>query len=148
MTKNPLTFRDIDPQQADPHIETPINSVIGGNPADEVHNQGEVWCVTLWEARARLIQRYGWETGNRLILQLVTDGMNLSPANPNFLQARDAILQAVDARPRHPPQHREQEGKGYRQPEQLAGEGGRVEGRKAGGFMLRSRRRRGVAFGH
>ena len=55
---------------------------------------GEVWCVTLWEARANLINKHGWAAGNQLILQLVTDGMNLSPANPNFLQARDAILQA------------------------------------------------------
>src|SRR5437899_567921 len=28
------------------------------------------------------------------MLQLVTEGMKLSPANPNFLQARDAIIQA------------------------------------------------------
>ncbi|MEA3186703.1 MAG: hypothetical protein QOD99_533, partial [Chthoniobacter sp.] len=55
---------------------------------------GEVWCVTLWDARANLINKYGFAIGNQLILQLVTDGMKLSPANPNFLQARDAILQA------------------------------------------------------
>ena len=46
------------------------------------------------DARANLINKYGWAVGNPLILQLVTDGMKLSPANPNFLQARDAILQA------------------------------------------------------
>ena len=65
---------------------------------------GEVWCVTLWEARANLINKYGWAVGNQLILQLVTDGMKLSPANPNFLQARDAILQAdlVDNAGREP----------------------------------------------
>src|SRR6185369_2894702 len=47
-----------------------------------------------WEARANLINKYGWTNGNQLILQLVTDGMNLSPPNPTYLQARDAILQA------------------------------------------------------
>ena len=62
--------------------------------ADEVHNMGEVWCVTLWEARANLINKWGYAAGNQLILQLVTDAMNLSPANPTYLQARDAILQA------------------------------------------------------
>jgi uncharacterized repeat protein (TIGR01451 family) len=92
MTKNPLTFKDIDPSRAGPHPGVP-HSVLGG-AADEVHSQGEVWCVTLWEARARLIERYGWETGNQLILRLVTDGMNLAPADPNFLEARDAIIQA------------------------------------------------------
>src|SRR6185369_2957494 len=94
LTKNPLTFKDIDPSQASTHPGIPISPVIGGGGASEVHNQGEVWCVTLWEARANLVSKYGFNVGNQLILQLVTDGMNLSPANPNFLQARDAIIQA------------------------------------------------------
>jgi len=93
LSKNPLTFKDIDPAQASSHIGVPRNPIIG-TTANEVHNMGEVWCMTLREARANLINKYGWAVGNQLILQLVTDGMNLSPANPNFLQARDAILQA------------------------------------------------------
>jgi uncharacterized repeat protein (TIGR01451 family) len=94
LTKNPLTFKDIDPGQASSHASIPKSPVIGGGGASEVHNQGEVWCVALWEARANLIAKHGFAVGNQLILQLVTDGMNLSPANPNFLQARDAIIQA------------------------------------------------------
>ena len=90
---NPLTFKDIDPNKASSHTGIPRSPAIG-NTASEVHNQGEVWCVTLWDARANLIAKYGWAVGNQLILQLVTDGMKLSPANPTFLQARDAILQA------------------------------------------------------
>ena len=93
MTKSPLTFKDIDPAQASTHAGIPRSPIIG-TTADEVHNEGEVWCVTLWEARANLINKYGWATGNQLILQLVTDGMKLTPPHPNFLQARDAILQA------------------------------------------------------
>jgi hypothetical protein len=93
MTRNPLTFKDIDPAQASTHTGIPRSPVIG-NTANEVHNMGEVWCVTLWEARASLINKLGYAVGNQLILQLVTDGMNLSPANPTFLQARDAIIQA------------------------------------------------------
>src|ERR1017187_3721537 len=91
--KNPLTFKDIDPSQASSHFGIPRNPVIG-TFANEVHNMGEVWCVTLWEARANLIDKYGWTAGNGLMLQLVTDGMALSPPNPSYLQARDAILQA------------------------------------------------------
>ncbi|MEW6155786.1 MAG: M36 family metallopeptidase [Verrucomicrobiota bacterium] len=95
LTTNPLTFKDIDPGQASDHPGIPISPLFGGGiPADEVHNQGEVWCVTLWDARANLVRKWGFERGNQLILQLVTDGMNLSPANPNFLEARDAIIQA------------------------------------------------------
>src|SRR5437899_333776 len=96
LSKNPLTFKDIDPSRTTGHPGIPTNPVNPFNPlfVDEVHAQGEVWCVTLWEARANLIRKYGFAEGNRLILQLVTDGMKLSPANPNFLQARDAILLA------------------------------------------------------
>ena len=90
---DPGTFRDIDPNQASPHTGVPINPVIA-NLANEIHNQGEIWCAALWDARVNLINQYGFSTGNQLILQLVTDGMNLTPANPTFIQARDGILQA------------------------------------------------------
>jgi hypothetical protein len=92
-TKNPLTFRDIDPTQASLHSGIPRNPVIG-TVANQVHNAGSVWCAALWEARANMVVKHGFGIGNQLILQLVTDGMKLSPANPNFLQARDAIIQA------------------------------------------------------
>ena len=94
--KNPFTFKDIDPAQAIPHTGVPISPLYGFDPneANEVHHQGEVWCVTLWEARALLVTKFGFAVGNRLMLQLVTDGMKLGPVNPTFLQARDAIIQA------------------------------------------------------
>jgi hypothetical protein len=94
LNKNPLTLKDIDPTQADSHPGVPISPVIGGGPADEVHNQGEVWCVALWEARANLIDKLGFTLGNQTILQLVTDGMKLAPDNATFLEARDGILLA------------------------------------------------------
>jgi hypothetical protein len=93
MSKNPLTFKDIDPLQASAHPGIPRSSIVG-NIAQEVHNQGEVWCVALWEARANLVRKHGWTVGNELVLQLLTDAMKLSPANPNFIEARDAILEA------------------------------------------------------
>jgi hypothetical protein len=93
LTKNPLTFRDIDPTQADLAPGIPFAH---WNPdtAGEVHAVGEVWCSMLWEARVNLVAKHGFLTGNELILQLVTDAMKLSPANPTFTEARDAILQA------------------------------------------------------
>jgi uncharacterized repeat protein (TIGR01451 family) len=97
MSKNPLTFKDIDPAQALAHTGVPLSplfSPFDAASADEVHNQGEVWCVTLWELHAKLVHKYGWAIGNELVLQLTTDGMKLTPAFPNFLQARDAILLA------------------------------------------------------
>ena len=59
-----------------------------------VHAAGEIWCVALWEMRARLIGQYGFSEGQRLSLQLVVDGMKLTPPEPDFLEARDAILLA------------------------------------------------------
>ena len=93
LTKNPLTLKDIDPGQASTHTGIPRSPIIG-TTANEVHNMGEVWCVTLWEVRAGLVNKLGWATGNQLVLRIVTDGMKLSPANPTYLQARDAIIQA------------------------------------------------------
>ena len=55
----------------------------------------EVWCVTLWEMRKRLINHFGYAAGNNLALQLVTEGMALGPDNPTFIEARDAIVQAL-----------------------------------------------------
>lgn len=92
LTRNPLTFKDIDPVQASAHTGVPRN-VIGGG-AVEVHSQGEVWCMTLWEARARLVDRLGHAQGNRQMLEIVTDALSLSPPSPNFVQARDAVIQA------------------------------------------------------
>ena len=93
MTKSPLTFKDIDPAQASDHSGVP-RGPIGSPDGSEVHNEGEVWCVTLNEARVNLINKFGWATGNQLMLQLATDGMKLTVPHPNFLQARDAIIQA------------------------------------------------------
>jgi hypothetical protein len=93
LIKNPLTFKDLDPAKASPHSGIPRNPIIGV-VANEVHNMGELWCVTLWEMRVRLIKKYGFNVGNNLALKLVTDAMKLGPANPNYIQARDAVMQA------------------------------------------------------
>jgi len=94
---NPLTFKDIDPWQASPHTGVPRNPILGPfqpEMAGEVHHQGEVWGTLLWEVRASLVKKHGFPQGNNLALQLMTDGMRLCPPNPNWVQARDAILLA------------------------------------------------------
>jgi Fungalysin metallopeptidase (M36)/Proprotein convertase P-domain/Fungalysin/Thermolysin Propeptide Motif len=52
----------------------------------EVHNAGEIWAATLFDARKAV--------GAATIEQLVVSGMKLTPCNPTMLQARDAIIQA------------------------------------------------------
>src|SRR5581483_7567515 len=72
---NPLTFGKI-----------AVNS--------EVHAVGEIWCGALWEVRALLVGKYGFQEGQRQSLQLVVDGMKLTPRAPTFIDARNAILLA------------------------------------------------------
>ncbi|HSI37385.1 MAG TPA: M36 family metallopeptidase, partial [Tepidisphaeraceae bacterium] len=79
------------------------------DPTKEEHNTGEIWATVLWDLAWLLIEKHGYSAdisqgydpaiagrngGNNLALQLVTDALKLQPANPSFLQARDAILQA------------------------------------------------------
>ncbi len=94
LSKNPLTFKDIDPAQWNDHPGVPQSPLWQLSSPAEVHNIGEVWCAMLWDARANLINKLGFTNGNQRMLQYVTDGMKLAPANPTFVQARDAILQA------------------------------------------------------
>jgi extracellular elastinolytic metalloproteinase len=52
----------------------------------EVHADGEIWAETLWDLRTKL--------GTRLTESLVTRAMELSPADPSYLDMRNSILQA------------------------------------------------------
>jgi extracellular elastinolytic metalloproteinase len=59
-----------------------------GRYVDQEHNIGEIWCATLMELNRKI--------GAALAVQLVVDALKLSPANPSFLDMRDAILKALD----------------------------------------------------
>jgi hypothetical protein len=89
---NPLTFADLDVTKFD--LSDGAFAPQFNNTPDQVHNIGEVWSNTLWEVRARIISRLGWEVGNRRTMQFVLDGMKLSPLSPTFVDARDAIIAA------------------------------------------------------
>jgi Fungalysin metallopeptidase (M36)/IPT/TIG domain/Kelch motif len=75
MQINPLTFKNLGDMQ-------------------EVHAGGEIWCSMLWEMRALLIGRYGFREGQQQSIQLVIDGLKMTPTFPTFIDARDAILLA------------------------------------------------------
>lgn len=62
--------------------------MLGRGRYSEVHNIGEIWCAALLEMNRQI--------GAVLGVQLVVDALKLSPANPSFLDMRDAILQALD----------------------------------------------------
>jgi hypothetical protein len=63
---------------------------IKDNPG--IYEVGEVWCNTVWMARANLVWKYGFQTGHPTMMKLVVDGMKLAPEEPDFLDLRDAIL--------------------------------------------------------
>ena len=100
MDDSPLTLADIDPALFDddgvamsPLFPDPLS-----DDPDEVHNAGEIWTLALQDVRANLVTDHDWETGNELILQLVTDSLFLLPQGPTFIEARDAVLLADLAR--------------------------------------------------
>jgi extracellular elastinolytic metalloproteinase len=53
---------------------------------EEEHADGEIWAQVLWDLRAAV--------GSKKAESLVTRAMELSPANPSFLDERNSILQA------------------------------------------------------
>ncbi|KAB8231660.1 extracellular metalloproteinase [Aspergillus alliaceus] len=91
--------------QTNPLVYTSMNGVY------RVHAGGTIWGTMLYEVLWNLIDKYGKEDGSRpvfddkgvpkdgkyLTMKLVVDAMALQPCNPNFIQARDAILDADQA---------------------------------------------------
>jgi hypothetical protein len=66
------------------------------NGLPDEHQTGEIWCAALMMMVRRMRAALGDVNGYRLGWQMVTDGLKLTPANPTFLDARDAILLALD----------------------------------------------------
>ena len=75
----------------------------------EEHDDGEIWATVLWDMRAKLVTKYGYDLlrptstpgspkGNRRAEQLVVDAMLASGSSPDFLDMRDAILASDVAR--------------------------------------------------
>jgi len=101
---NPLTFRYLNSDcntligttSTNPNSAFP-RGPFGVSQCDQVHNAGEIWSSALWEVRALMVQRLGFQLGTQKVLQVVTDGMKLAPLNPTFLQERDAIIAAATA---------------------------------------------------
>lgn len=90
MSVNPFTFDNVQDQTA------------GGNVS--VHGVGSIWATMLWDLTWALIDEYGWDPdiyngsgGNNKVLELVIEGLKLTPCNSGFIGARDAILAADEA---------------------------------------------------
>jgi len=81
------------------------------DPLTRVHPIGNIWASMLYEVLWNLIDKHGKndsgkpkfdkdgvpKDGKYLAMKLVMDGMALQPCNPNFVSARDAIVDADKA---------------------------------------------------
>jgi extracellular elastinolytic metalloproteinase len=67
-------------------------------PNMKAHHAGEVWCAALLDLNAALSPAGDRDKGDELGWQLVFNVIRaLHPAEPNFLHARDVVLQEFDA---------------------------------------------------
>ncbi len=75
---------------------SPLNTNLSAGGPYEEHNVGEIWAKTLWEIRSCIIASVAWNvpTGNAITLSIITDALKLTPLNPTFFQARNAIRDA------------------------------------------------------
>jgi hypothetical protein len=95
--RNPLTFRHISNGVALPTGPPITTSGIPSATNSEVHNAGEVWCAALWDVFVNLMDRHGYVHAERRMLRYVIGGLELTPPQPTYVQARDAIIAAVSA---------------------------------------------------
>ncbi|HSS49189.1 MAG TPA: M36 family metallopeptidase, partial [Thermoanaerobaculia bacterium] len=101
-TVNPLTWADADDVTYNTSggiTPSPLSVFFDGAGALEVHNVGEIWALSLWEVRSRIIADPAGAngdvpTGNATMLQLTTDALKMTPINPSFTDARDALIAA------------------------------------------------------
>ncbi|WP_170940540.1 M36 family metallopeptidase [Pseudoalteromonas sp. NBT06-2] len=81
MTLNGLTFKDI--QRAD--------------GTAQVHDAGTLWATTLWDAYVRLINEHTFKEAESRMMDYLVAGYKMTPINPTYTEARDAILAAAAA---------------------------------------------------
>ncbi|MEO7254127.1 MAG: M36 family metallopeptidase, partial [Casimicrobium sp.] len=95
LAKNPLTFRLIQDGVALP--AAPVPFLIGGDNS-EVHNTGEVWASMLWQCYSNLLNdtsRLTFAHAQDRMKNYLVAGYKMTPANPTFIEARDALLSVI-----------------------------------------------------
>lgn len=93
--KNPLSFRHVEDD-----VEVPKTSAFpssSGKDNSEVHNSGEVWANVLWESYVALNTRWNFSIAQNRMKRYFIESLKLTPIDPTFTEARDALLAAVNA---------------------------------------------------
>ena len=93
--KNNLTFRHV--QDQEPLPSTPLQPT--DTPNSETHNTGEVWATALLECYVALLQdtRLTFNEAQRRMRRYLVVSLKATPPDPNFLEARDALLAVAQA---------------------------------------------------
>jgi hypothetical protein len=99
MDKNPFTFQHI---RKSAKLPTGVPLAPTSVDMSEVHNVGEIWAETLFEAYVNVIEAgrkagRSFEETKRRMADYVVAGMKAAPAEPTFTEQRDAILAGVYA---------------------------------------------------
>jgi len=98
MAKNPLTFRHITDGVALP--ASPPSSPRVSSANSEVHNTGEVWAAMLWECYSNLLlaaPRLTFAEAQDRMKRYLVAGYKMTPTEPSFTSARDALLAVMQA---------------------------------------------------
>jgi len=103
LTKNPFTFGHIRKMSK---LPTTAPLAAASPDMSEVHNVGEIWTQTLFEAYVNLLAAgkaatppRTFEETKRRMADYVVAGMKAAPGEPTFTEQRDALLAAVLAIP-------------------------------------------------
>jgi hypothetical protein len=98
MSKNGYTFKNIMDGVALP--TTSPSTLNNGGANSEVHNSGEVWATMLWECYASLLRDTGRLTfaqAQERMKGYLVASLKMTPINPTYTEARDAVLAAAYA---------------------------------------------------
>ncbi|HEU4403847.1 MAG TPA: M36 family metallopeptidase [Polyangiaceae bacterium] len=90
--KNPLTFKHIGNKNA---LPPDVPNAPAAPTNSQVHNAGEVWSVTLFDAYAALLEAHPFDEAKRRMADYLVGGMKLTIVEPSYTQQRDGILAYV-----------------------------------------------------
>jgi len=98
--RNPLTFRHVANDEELPPT-APYAYGRSGRINAETHRSGEVWATMLWECYVALLRRDDappFAETRQEMLELLVSSLAITPNDPTFVEARDALLAAAWAR--------------------------------------------------
>ncbi len=98
MMINGLTFKHIADGEPLP-TTMPVAFGADGANNSEVHATGEIWASMLWEGYVGMIKdsRHSFTQAQTLMKEYLVASLKATPANPDFVEARDALLSVVEA---------------------------------------------------